>query len=126
MPFNCFLFVAQYAVYNSYTRGSNHYGVIATMDVYGFSITQDQDSGAAIWVGNPGDGAPTSGNFILVGWHVSDLLFPNSPPLLESLCCRIFGLFCVRASQMQVKPRLYGDSNTHLFVYWTVCITDDA
>ncbi|XP_047077266.1 uncharacterized protein LOC124687536 isoform X1 [Lolium rigidum] len=79
--------VSCYAVYNSYTRGSNHYGVIATMDVYGFSITQDQDSGAAIWVGNPGDGAPTSGNFILVGWHV--------------------------------KPRLYGDSNTHLFVYWT-------
>ncbi|CAL5051913.1 unnamed protein product [Urochloa decumbens] len=46
---------------------------MATMDVYGFSLSRDQETAAAIWVGNQ-----PSQDFILVGWHVKPSLYGDS------------------------------------------------
>jgi hypothetical protein len=61
----------QYAVYDSYSKDTKRYGLMATMDVYGFNnLSRDQETAAAIWVGNQ-----LSQDYILVGWHVSRVPF---------------------------------------------------
>ncbi|XP_062203109.1 protein neprosin-like [Phragmites australis] len=60
-------------------RGSGDYhGFVATLDVYGFSLSPQQLSRAAIWVMNVGDRTPSSLNVIELGWEVSPFLYGDS------------------------------------------------
>jgi hypothetical protein len=47
------------------------YGIIATMDVYGFNLTTEQFTEGSVLLRDLGDGRVTSYNIIQIGWEVS-------------------------------------------------------
>lgn len=55
-----------------------YYGFIATMDVYGLSLSPEQLSLASFWMVNAGDGKISSLNNIQIGWEVSPYLYGDS------------------------------------------------
>ena len=53
---------------------AGYYGFIVTMDVYDFSLTNEQANLALVHIFNAGDGAPTSRTSIQISWAVSLLV----------------------------------------------------
>ncbi|KAL6657588.1 hypothetical protein ACP70R_005368 [Stipagrostis hirtigluma subsp. patula] len=69
--------VNYYAAHETEFSGDYH-GVIATMDVYGFTLSVEQLSSACIWILNTGGGALSNYNIIQIGWQVSPYLYGDS------------------------------------------------
>ncbi|KAJ1261358.1 hypothetical protein BS78_09G023700 [Paspalum vaginatum] len=61
-----------------FSNGNKFYGVEATLDVYGFSLGNDQVSQASIWIVDRGDGQPSSVSGIQAGWNISPIDYKDS------------------------------------------------
>ncbi|TVU08167.1 hypothetical protein EJB05_41558, partial [Eragrostis curvula] len=57
-----------FAYHYSATWPDGYYGFIGTMDVYGFPLSKEQGSAAAVWIHDEGDFATTSLRAIMIGW----------------------------------------------------------
>ncbi|TVU08610.1 hypothetical protein EJB05_42019 [Eragrostis curvula] len=62
--------VTYFAGHGVATAPDGYYGFIGTMDVYGFTLTQGQESAAAVWISDEGDFSPSNLKTIMIGWEV--------------------------------------------------------
>jgi hypothetical protein len=76
MP-NFFSITLQFAAHASLPGkpSDEYYGVVATIDVYGYNISRGQQSASTVWVYNVGNWSKENYNSIRIGWMVNHALY---------------------------------------------------
>ncbi|TVU31954.1 hypothetical protein EJB05_23666, partial [Eragrostis curvula] len=80
-----------------------YFGIIATIDVYGYNIAKGQLGGSSIWISNFGDGSKDNFNSIHIGWMVSPEIYGKSHTHFSYT--------------VGFSGDIYGDSHTHFYTY---------